>query len=125
MVNNYKKMKILLVSLDNSEKAEIGGKHIHQELLKRGWIESNNEVDIIYPKGLLWFSKKIIRKILQIVNILNNYQYLKYSILSDKFEIEKSVTSAILKNQYDFISVQDVLAAIAVKNILIKYQLIV
>jgi hypothetical protein len=77
MVNSYKNMNILLVSLDNSENAKIGGKHIHQELLKRGWIESNNEVDIIYPKGLFWTIKKIIRKILQIVKILNPYQNFK------------------------------------------------
>lgn len=116
-------MNILLVSLDNSENAKIGGKHIHQELLKRGWIESNNEVDIIYPKGLFWIIKKIIRKILQIVKILNPYQHLKFSILSDKYEIEKSVKYAVFKNKYDFISVQDVLAAIAVKNILIKHEI--
>ena len=116
-------MKILLVSLDNSNNAKIGGKHIHQELLKRGWLESNNSVDMIYPNGLFWVFKRIIRKILQILKLLNAFQYLKYSILSDKYEIEKKLEEALLKNKYDFLSVQDVLAAIAVKKILIKLNL--
>ena len=116
-------MNILLVSLDNSEKQKIGGKHIHQELLKRGWIELNHEVDIIYPKGIIWFFKKVLRKCLQIFKLLSPYEYLKYSILNDKNEIEQRIAHIVLKKKYDFISAQDVLAAIAVKKILIKYKL--
>lgn len=123
MVNNIKKMNILLVSLDNSQNAKIGGKHIHQELLKRGWLESNNSVDMIYPQGTFWLFKRIIRKILQILKLLNEFQYLKNSIMSDKYEIEKNVEKALLNNKYDFISAQDVLAAIAIKKILVKLDL--
>lgn len=123
MVNNDKKMNILLVSFDNSENAKIGGKHIHQELLKRGWIESNNVVEMIYPKGTYWILKRLVRKSLQLTKLINAFQYLKYSILGDKYEIEKAVEKALSKSKYDFISVQDVLAAIAVKKILIKYKL--
>lgn len=123
MVSNDKKMNILLVSLDNSANAKIGGKHIHQELLKRGWIESNNVVEMIYPKGTFWIIKRIVMKSLQLMKLINAFQYLKYSILGDKYVIEKAVEKSLAKSNFDFISVQDVLAAIAVKKILIKYEL--
>lgn len=118
MVNNNAKLNILLVSLDNSDNAKIGGKHIHQELLKRGWIECGHNVDIIYPNGFFWFFKKVIRKVFQITKIISDFNYFKYSVLSDKKQIENKVYWAIKSSKYDFISVQDVVAAFAVKKIL-------
>ncbi|NQU88024.1 MAG: glycosyltransferase family 4 protein [Mariniphaga sp.] len=111
------KMKILLVSFDNSEKAKIGGKHIHQELIKRGWEEGGHSVDIIYPKGNKRLLKKILRKSLQIIKIINPLNYYYYSVTEDRISLESSIRNNLLTLKYDFVSVQDVVAAVAVKNI--------
>lgn len=43
-------MKILLLSLDNSDKIVVGGKHIHQILFKKGLEALGHEVKTFFPK---------------------------------------------------------------------------
>jgi|GEM_PF-242047 len=109
-------MKILLVSLDNSEKALIGGKHIHQELIKKGWRESGHHVDMIYPRGKKWYFFRFLRKINLLLGLISQYEYLRRGVEADRRIIENLLAELIRQSKYDIISAQDVVAAIAVQS---------
>jgi len=109
-------MNILLVSLDNSEKARIGGKHIHQELLKIGWERAGHSVDTVYPKGKTLWIRKAFRRLLRILKICDPFKNFYASVNDNRKQIEKGIADALRKKNYQFISVQDVLAAVTVKS---------
>jgi glycosyltransferase involved in cell wall biosynthesis len=110
-------MTILLVSLDNSKDAVIGGKHIHQELLKRGWRESGHRIEMVYPGGLKWYWSRVFRKIRQLTGSLGKYEYFRRCIECDKKIIEALVLERSKHVTFDVVSAQDVLAAVAVKSV--------
>ena len=116
-------MNILIVSLDNSNNAKIGGKHIHQELLMRGWLESGNNVDIVYPKGMLWLIKKVFRKAFQLIKFISPFKYFYYAVSDDKRVIKKIILNELKTKKYNFISVQDVVAALAVKEVFLNQNI--
>ncbi|QDK45337.1 hypothetical protein DOM22_09315 [Bdellovibrio sp. ZAP7] len=48
-------MKIAIVSLDNSDRILAGGKHVHQQLLKKAFQKQGHSVLMIFPKRTLIF----------------------------------------------------------------------
>ncbi|HLC16848.1 MAG TPA: hypothetical protein VJL89_11555 [Thermodesulfovibrionia bacterium] len=110
-------MNILLVSADNSKEIKRGGKHIHQELLERGWLKLGHNVDTVYPETkknpflkLFWVLVSKINKGLRFRLETGNL----IKRLSQKIEL------LIINGKYDAISAQDVLAVNAVKKTLMK-----
>lgn len=110
-------MNILMVSANNSKVVKIGGKHIHQELLHRAWILSNDNVKIAYPVEINALFIRLKNKIDNIF-LAPPKAFERYidRVLSDLTkQIDKGVDTSI-----EIISAQDVLAAIAVKRVLLK-----
>lgn len=110
-------MNILLVSADNSKEIKRGGKHIHQELIEKGWQKLGHNVDTVYPETkknlffkLFWLlvskKNKGLAFRLHVHNLINR--------------LSKKTESLINTRTYDIISAQDVLAVNAVKKPLIK-----
>lgn len=63
-------MKILILSLDNSEKIVVGGKHIHQILFKEGLEALGHEVSWIFPKRTwLYLLKRLFLKTCQMMGV--------------------------------------------------------
>jgi len=109
-------MRILLVSLDNSRNAVIGGKHIHQELITRGWRESGHHVDMVYPCGIKWYVQRVFRNIKQVLGWLGKYEYFRRCLEANRRVLQRLVLAHVAKATYDVISAQDVLAAVVVKS---------
>lgn len=61
-------MKIGIVSLDDSRMINAGGKHIHQQLLEKGLINSNHQVECFFPRKRLKFI--IFRVLFAVLNKL-------------------------------------------------------
>ena len=109
-------MNILLVSVDNSKEIQIGGKHIHQELLQRGWEKAGHTVDTVYPKkGPLWLS--FLRKLSGRLRMWNSSEYFCAHVNDIRLQLEKGIAKALVSKDYQFISVQDVVAAVAAKSV--------
>ena len=114
-------MKILMVSLDNSKEVLLGGKHIHQKLIEKGFIELGHSVDTIYPSN-----KRIINAKRILIKILAQFTAF-FQILSfkDKMQtyvayIVNSLGQKFKKNKYDFILAEDTVSAFAVKKYFMK-----
>lgn len=106
-------MRLLICSFDNSKAILIGGKHIHQELLQKGWQDLGHQVDYCYPikQAIPSLLKRAKNKILW--KLSASYQLQKYqnNINSRMAELKNSIKERIDKFDYDFISAHDVLAA--------------
>ncbi|GAB7388782.1 glycosyltransferase family 4 protein [Bacillaceae bacterium] len=103
-------MNILLVSIDNSKRIKIGGKHVHQELLEKALGNLGNTVQTLYPEHF----SILLRLTLRFISLLNRSKAFERYI---NFIIDqlKSHTKTLLTNtSYDFISTQDVVATVAV-----------
>ena len=48
-------MKIIITSLDDSDKILVGGKHVHQQLLRKGLIELGHEIINVFPKKSIFY----------------------------------------------------------------------
>ncbi len=114
-------MKILIVSLDNSKKVLLGGKHIHQELIEKGFNELGHSVDCCYPSNKRMISlKRIFIKVLS--KISSAFQFLS---IRDKMQsyisfLVNSLGRILNKNKYDFILAEDTVSAYAVKKYFLK-----
>ncbi|QLY27039.1 glycosyltransferase family 4 protein [Bdellovibrio sp. KM01] len=65
-------MNIAIVSLDNSDRILAGGKHVHQQLLKKALQKQGHSVFMIFPKRTLVFLVgRIILAILTKLHLLN------------------------------------------------------
>lgn len=97
------RMKVALISTDNSIKVKIGGKHVHQELLFKGLMELGLRVQRIYydsdfnliKKYFFRFIKCASRSLAIKLNCMNIIRFFKEQFYSD----------------YDVIHAHDVLAA--------------
>ncbi len=114
-------MKILIVSLDNSKEVLLGGKHIHQELIEKGFIELGHSIDNIYPSN-----KRIINAKRIIIKIFSKFiSYFQILSFKDKMQtyisyIINSLGQTVIKNKYDFILAEDTVSAFAVKKFFLK-----
>lgn len=118
-------VNILLVSSDNSSPQHlkttniIGGKHIHQALLERGWTEAGHTVVCAFPKDVkksFWY--KVVNKLKRTFVKPDQFtQHRKY-IMSIQNSLERNTRAALASRSVDVISVQDVLAANAVRRAL-------
>lgn len=111
-------MKILLVSMDDSKKIKIGGKHIHQELLEKGWKANGYYVDYAYPNmsPINDIKKRAINKLLIFTKIGGKDEVFKNHISQSIDLLVNLILAKFKKVDYDFISAQDIVAAIAAKK---------
>jgi glycosyltransferase involved in cell wall biosynthesis len=113
-------MNILLVSLDNSKEVKFGGKHIHQELLEIAWNKRGYHVTTVYPENnsipftIFRFKNKIFRAL----KLKNKADLFVESIEFKIKELSQKIKLLLNTRKYDYISVQDVVSAIAVKRVL-------
>lgn len=116
-------MNILLVSADNSKSIKVGGKHIHQELLEKAWNENGHYTEVVYPKVLKGFEfqkQRIKYKLLRTIK-LESKSGVFIRIVENKInEMTKLVTQTLSLRTFDYISAQDVMAAVACKRALVK-----
>lgn len=93
-------MKILIKSIDDPFRTELGGKHIHQLLLEKGLKELKQDIDTEYYN--LNFFNKIIYGMLKILRI-SKIKLFKYST--------EKMSKYFSKTGYDIINAHDVVAA--------------
>ncbi|SCK09350.1 glycosyltransferase family 4 protein [Vogesella sp. LIG4] len=108
-------MKILLVSQDNSEKLNIGGKHIHQNLLIAAWRKQGHEVRTIFPRPQkitmpIW--TRIIFRISRTWSTFPVFFFKKY-LRKIKNELIHNLHQSMTDFSPDLISAQDPMAAVA------------
>lgn len=112
-------MKILLASINNSQIVHVGGKHIHQTLLQKGMEENGHMVLTAFPPERS-FQKRALHKLLRILRLESQSTNFKMLLCHLIASIEKQASEQIRSNDFDFISVQDPGAALAVGNVLAR-----
>lgn len=113
-------MKILLVSQDDSERLQVGGKHIHQNILMREWRLAGHVVRCCFPSpddlrlGLLQ------RVLYRLTRSWGRYpvRYFSLYVGAIRGSLRARVKQALLQEMPDVISAQDPVAALVCGEVL-------
>lgn len=105
-------MRIALLSVDNSKEINIGGKHVHQNLLERGLKSLGIEVTTFYPK----FEK---RRWLRAMKIVMSSPFSAFSAPSRfEYRIKRAIKFflSIDINEFDLIHCHDVVSLYSITH---------
>lgn len=114
-------MNILIVSMANSKRAKVGGKHVHQELLQKGWAESGHTVVTAFPRPKSLF-RRGFGKIRNIVSARSNYQIFTAGLENTERDLCNRVIAAARAMNFDCISTQDSLSTVAAARAMEKLR---
>lgn len=113
-----------MCSTDDSKRVLRGGKHIHQELLEKGLVESGHSVRIAYlneiPRPFLQRLRSKISRMLGLITQADQYVHL---LQFQSKVLEQQVISSLQDESVDLISSQDPLSTYAIQNALKKLGL--
>lgn len=105
-------MKLAIVSLDDSETIQAGGKHIHQQLLMKGLLESGHEVYNFFPeRTFLYLISRVFLVVLTKFKITNKGKVFEWTLQRHM----KNLVSKMLANpiELDAVFAQDPVSAVA------------
>lgn len=107
-------MKILLLSLDNSDKIIVGGKHIHQILFKSGLEVLGHSVKAIFPKrSVIYLGLRLLLTLGYFLRVVSRDRIYSLTLAAYCASLKKQI-----KNEKpDLIFVQDPVSACACSEI--------
>lgn len=105
-------MNILLVSMADSKRSKVGGKHIHQELLQKGWAESGHGVTTAFP-GPTPILSRAWGKIRSLTGARSNFDAFTAMLGRVERDLRRQVAAAVRRGGVDCISTQDSLSTVA------------
>lgn len=105
-------MKLAIVSLDNSETIQAGGKHIHQQLLTKGLVETGHEVYNFFPeRSFAYLVCRILLAVLVKLKITNKGNVFEWTLNRHMMSIVSKMQGSSL--EFDAVFTQDPVSAIA------------
>lgn len=117
-------MKILLISQDNSEHLNVGGKHIHQNQLIAAWRNQGHEVRTVFPRPRHITMPILSRVVFRLSRSWTSYsiRFFNNYLLRLKDELCQNFSQTMQEFTPDVISAQDPMAAVASAMALRKHR---
>lgn len=109
-------MKIAIISLDDSISILVGGKHIHQQLLKKGLELNNHEVEYFFPQRTNWYLlTRVFLLCLNKLKIIKKSYIYKWTLSRHTQNIRKQIKKNL--SSFNYFLCQDPVSAVAASNI--------
>lgn len=104
-------MRIAMLSADNSKKLNVGGKHVHQNLLERALKSLGYEVTVFYPpfESRRWL--RILKTLFS--NPLTIFPVYRYKYVTNKFI---TFFSLLELNKFDIVHCHDVISLYPIRH---------
>lgn len=113
-------MNILLVSQDDSETLQVGGKHIHQNILMKEWRAAGHDVATCFP-ALADLRLPLYQRVLyRLTRRWGRYpsRYFDAYLEAIRCSLKRSIRAQLLKGMPDLVSAQDPMSAVACGEVL-------
>lgn len=110
-------MKIAIISLDNSDSIQAGGKHIHQQLLKKGLNEAGHHVYNFFPeRSLFYLACRVAFVILEKLKLTNKAKVFEWTLQRHMNNLIYNISTS--KESFDAVFAQDPVSAVAARRAL-------